>query len=289
MPDVDISVGHGVRPDGRFDPGARGTDGRYEHYEVTQVVVEAVAALERCGVSVTHEAHGSGGPEDPNFSGSINRVNASNPTCCVEVHFDWYKGNPDPVGLHAGSTNGTRLSDAIRDGFTAEGFSNARSVQDTKYGRRVPLAFVQRTNPPACLVECGIVADHDQATNIRQGEAIARGIVAYLGRTWVPRNQPTEPDGPPPPDYRVAVIWEGDADFGLAYLLGKKHAFKVLHRNDLATYSVGYAVAVGKGAQAVVDHVGDGIVVAGPGRAATADLVFAKLMDTAPDRTRPWA
>jgi hypothetical protein len=50
MPDVFLGVGHGVKPNGTFDPGAQAPD-RNEYEMNFQVVAAVAAALHRCGVS----------------------------------------------------------------------------------------------------------------------------------------------------------------------------------------------------------------------------------------------
>src|SRR6266545_5804098 len=73
MPEVFLGVGHGVKPDGTFDPGAQ-APGRNE-YELNWKVVAATAgALDRSGVSFfNEEAAGKG--HDPNFVGSARKAN----------------------------------------------------------------------------------------------------------------------------------------------------------------------------------------------------------------------
>lgn len=277
--DVYIAVGHGRRPDGKFDPGARGTDGRYEHHENHEVVAECVEALIRSGVTLDSEDHGSAGPEDPNYAGSINRVNAGDYRCCVEIHFDWSKGNPEPVVLHSGSSGGTELAGKIEQGFVTEGFDRASSCKDSDYGRKIRLAWVRRTNPPAALVECGIVKDYPRAVNEKMGEAIARGICDFLGVPFVAEKTH---------DYAVAVVGQGESDSILAYLLGAAHQFKVLRAEQVDHTDVGYLVKVG-GPAARRFVANDGLEIVGEGRFETAQMVLAKIRGEKPDRARPWA
>ena len=85
--DVFLAVGHGVEPNGVFDPGAIGTDGRQEHAEAFQVCTYALAAMRRSGLTVVSET-AQGASHDPDFHGSAKRANQLQPRVAIEVHFD---------------------------------------------------------------------------------------------------------------------------------------------------------------------------------------------------------
>lgn len=289
--DFYYGVGHGKRPDGRLDLGAQGADGRYEHHEVHQIAAEVANAAERCGLTYRIEGEGTDSDaEDPNYVGSINNVN-NDPggyRCAIEGHFDWKYGPEKFIALHTGSKGGHGLATALASGARKEGLPlggyRARGeAVDEKYGRKVRLAFPRRTHPPAALIEYGRVMDHSTAMNIKMAEATVRGICKFVGKSYVPRKNSEV-------DYKVAVTWGGDADFGMAAMLAKKHAFKLLHVDDVVgeKYTVGYAVAVGKRRMDVLAHVGDGVALGGASRYETADQVYAKLMTENVSRTRPW-
>lgn len=274
--DVYLAVGHGVRPDGRFDPGAVGLDGRYEHYEATEVAAECVNALERSGVAVKHEVTGSGGPEDPNYSGSIKAINAGIYKCAVEIHFDWNKAPEGGFGhwYYAGRP----IADAVLKRWREAGLP----VRDSWHKQRTDLAFLKYTKPPAMLWECGRIQDFPAEVNRQMGETIAAGICDYLGLTYVP---------PPPdkPHYAVAVIGLGDIDSILAYLLARQHGFKWF--KDDAGYQeadVDWLVKVGGGAVKAYSKQA-GVAVSGDNRYLTANEVLAKVLDPAPPRRKPWA
>jgi len=64
--DVFLAVGHGVEPNGVFDPGAIGADGRQEHAEAFQVCTYALAAMRRSGLTVVSET-AQRASHDPDF------------------------------------------------------------------------------------------------------------------------------------------------------------------------------------------------------------------------------
>lgn len=285
MTDVYLAVGHGLRKDGVFDPGARGDDGRYEHFEATEVVSEAVEALQRSGVTLVHEAHGSGGPEDPNYAGSIDRVNAGSFRMAVEVHFDWAKA-PDGGFGHWYSDAGKRIADAVMGRWTELGLPTRPSWH--KY--RSDLSFLKRTRCPAMLWECGRVQDWPAEDNARMGEAIAAGICDALGMHYVAPSLGRR-------HYAVTVMGLGDLDEILAYQLGKRHAFKVVSsRADESPFvkiediDTDYVVAVGGAAARRRKELGlGGVDLNGETRYETADIVLARVMGADADRRAPFA
>lgn len=286
MTDLYLAVGHGRRDDGRFDPGARGDDGRYEHFEATEVVAEAVQALQRSGVTLTHEANGTAGPEDPNFSGSIRRVNDGDYRIAVEVHFDWSKAPRGGFG-HWYSDAGKQIADAVYQRWEAEGLPTRPSW----HKRRDDLSFLKRTNVPAMLWECDRVSDYDPDVNARQGEALAAGICDALGKRYVAPAAARR-------HYRVVALGVGDLDEILAYQLGKRHAFKVVSTAadsspfvPIEDIDTDYVVTVGGPAarkRAALDL--DGVDLSPTGtRYEAAEVVLARIVGPDADRYRPFA
>lgn len=275
MVDVCVFVGHGRRPNGSFDPGSLGRDNRYEHDEAHEVVAQIDEALGRSGVSYYSESWGSAGNKDPNYAGSTEKANELRPKLAVEVHFDWNKAPRGGFGIYyPSSAPGKDIADTIRTHYGASGLPVRPNYADKR-----GLYFLKYTRVPAVVWECETVMDYPANINIQMGEAIAKGICTYLGKSYVaPRSDI---------DYKVAVIADNEIDMVMAHMLGRKWNFKVLLRGH--GYKVGYAVAIGSNADKIVAETGDGIRIAGKNRYETADRVLAKIMGTAPDRSEPWS
>ena len=141
--DVYLAVGHGVEPNGVFDPGAIGTDGRQEHQEAFQVCTYALAAMRRSGLTVISET-AQGASHDPDYRGSAVRANQLQPRVAIEVHFDWSGGVYGFSGLYV-SAQGQALAGHIGDAFKARGLPRAADV------RRSDLFFLKRTDMPALI------------------------------------------------------------------------------------------------------------------------------------------
>lgn len=274
MKDVYVAVGHGRRDNGVFDPGALGDDGRYEHYEAAEVVAEVIEGLERSGLTFDHEDHGSGGPEDPNFSGSIRNVNAGSYRCAVEVHFDWAKAPEGGFGFWI-SDEGKKLADRVFSRWSRNGLD----TRPEWHRERGNLAFLNRTKPPALLWECGRVRDFPRDVNELMGESIAAGICDYLGREYIPQSTKKH--------YKVVTVGDGPLDDLLAYLLGKRHAFKRVSPDEVGNYDIDFLIKVGHDAASRFNNR-NGIVLAGGTRYETADIVLAKVLGPDADRTAPW-
>lgn len=273
--DVYLAVGHGKRPNGTFDPGAIGKDGRYEHYESTEVAAECVNALERSGVAVKHEVHGSAGPEDPNYSGSIKVVNQGNYKCAVEIHFDWNKA-PD-----GGFGHWYRAGKPIADTVLKRWMDAELPVRLSWHKRRTDLSFLKYTNPPAMLWECGRIEDWPPEVNRKMGEAIAAGICDWLDIDYIPPEKKK-------PHYRVAIVGIGDVDGLLAYLLGRQHAFKVLNPEEVSKVDVDWLVKIGGGAAKRFAKY-EGVNIKDDNRYLTANKVLALIEDESTPRIKPWA
>jgi N-acetylmuramoyl-L-alanine amidase len=180
--DVFLAVGHGVEPNGVFDPGAIGADGRQEHAEAFQVCTYALAAMRRSGLTVVSET-AQGASHDPDFHGSAIRANQLNPRVAIEVHFDWSGGVAGFSGLYL-SDQGRDLARHIGDAFTRRGLPRKADVQ------RPHLAFLRDTAMPALIPEINRVHNYGDAKNQAQGEALAEGTCAFLGHPYQPPGQP---------------------------------------------------------------------------------------------------
>jgi N-acetylmuramoyl-L-alanine amidase/Mannosyl-glycoprotein endo-beta-N-acetylglucosaminidase len=188
--DVFLAVGHGVEPDGVFDPGAIGTDGRQEHAEAFQVCTYALAAMRRSGLTVVCET-AQGASHDPDFHGSAKRANELQPRVAIEVHFDWSQGVDGFSGLYF-SDDGRALAGHIGAAFKARGLPRAADV------RRPGLLFLNSTQMPALIPEIRRVHDWPDAQNRAQGEALAEGTCAFLGHAFWPPQEPGAKSQPQP-------------------------------------------------------------------------------------------
>lgn len=170
---VYLAVGHGIKPDGRYDPGARSVDGEWTEQSAGDIVVaEAQRLLEQAGVVVVSEAYS----DDPAFEGSIRTVNTGNYNLAVTIHHDWNKAPSGGFGFwHPGSL-GKAAADAILGAYKRAGLPTRDSWHKARQ-----LAFTSRTRCPAVLWECGRVGEYDEQGLRVVGRAVAEGIAAYLG------------------------------------------------------------------------------------------------------------
>lgn len=270
MPTVDLSVGHGTRPDGTQDPGATAADGTSEQSAGDPTVARIAEVLTAHGVDVVSvETY----TDDPNYVGSIERINAPEvPDLAVTVHRDW-RGAPRGFFCHwfEGSV-AERAADAMYARAGEAGFPRRPDWHRPRNG----LAFVSKTKCPAVLVEVDRVGALSDAEIVRMADAIAGGILDYFGI-------PYDPDWGGP-DYDVAVVYVPDSpDDVAARAVGLEHVFKSLPARHSA--SVGHAVLVG-GAQHEADKYENVTVVGeGKGRAGTAEDVI-EVTGNGPSRER---
>ena len=197
MPQVFLGVGHGVMPNGGFDPGAQ-APGRSDYELNWRVVTVATAALERCGVSFfSEEAAGMG--HDPDFIGSANKANDLNVQLAIEVH---HNANP------AGSNSGHGCEMCVHTDTTESNRQLGRRIAVLLHqqlgltirrgdGLNVEsdLAFLNSTKMPAMIPEISFVDnDTDRQINGRPdyaskaGEALAQAICEHLGKPYMQPN-----------------------------------------------------------------------------------------------------
>jgi hypothetical protein len=226
--DVFLAVGHGVEPDGVFDPGAIGTDGRQEHQEAFQVCTYALAAMRRSGLTVVSET-AQGASHDPDFKGSADRANQLQPRVAIEVHFDWSGGVDGFSGLYD-SAQGQALAGHIGAAFKARGLPRAADV------RRPGLNFLNQTHMPALIPEIRRVHNYPDGQNRAQGEALAEGTCAFLGHAFRPPQEPAAKPQPQPqpqsqpaghapvtPDSRLLAPASAPSARAGQYLLARPH------------------------------------------------------------------
>lgn len=262
MPSVDLSVGHGVKPDGTYDPGATAQGGHpTEQSEGDPTVARVAEVLEAHGVDVLHsEAY----TEDPNYPGSIDRINnRTQPDLAVTIHRDW-RGAPRGFFCHwfEGSV-ARRAADAMYARAGEAGFPR----RPDWHRPRNELAFVRKTTVPAVLVECDRVGVMSDEEIVRLADAIAGGILAYFGIAYQ-----SEEEREQEYDYDVAVIFAPDSpDDVAARAVGLEHIYKALPVGHRA--SVGHAILFGA-AQKHADDYEAVTTLSGSNRQETAELVI---------------
>lgn len=184
-----LAVGHGVMPDGRFDPGA--VHGRLvEHELARQVVAATVTALRRSGFhDFIAESTATGTPHDPDYRGTVIRANAVAATYVCEVHFN------------AGSTSG-HGTETLVFANTGRAGAWAKRVQDSLNGavgivnrgikQRPDLWLLRGTKGAAIIPEVAFIdgdaaaiAEHPRMC-VNAGEAIAKATLAQLGHRYLP-------------------------------------------------------------------------------------------------------
>jgi len=186
MTDVYLGIGHGIKPDKGYDPGACTPKGTQEHVLASSVVAAAAGALARSGVSAIVERgyNSHGEPDDPNYVGSTTAANAAGVKRAVEVHFDWTQGVVGYAGQYSGSTKSLALSKAIATRFAEMGLPVAKNAHVNRKGT---LYFLDHTTMPALIPEMTVVSDTITAdTLVTMGEAVAAGLCDDLGKTYVP-------------------------------------------------------------------------------------------------------
>ncbi|MGH2653899.1 MAG: N-acetylmuramoyl-L-alanine amidase [Actinomycetota bacterium] len=183
--DAYIGVGHGLRPDGVFDPGA--TSGGLEEHDLAISVVDAYAdALRTSGVKVEDESH-SGSGHDPNFIGSARRANELRVKYADEVHFNAGGGTGVEVLVHPRSSSMNKK--ACR--AIAAGIGNVLGLpvrRDRGLFLATGFGFLTGTDMPSAIIEVAFLDTTADRRAIRRkdaledvGAAIADARLAFLG------------------------------------------------------------------------------------------------------------
>ena len=150
--------------------------------------------MRRSGLSVVSET-AQGASHDPDFQGSANRANELNPRVAIEVHFD-FAGGVDGFSGQYVSDAGRALAGHIGDAFVARNQPRKDDVL------RTDLFFLNASAMTALIPEVRRVHDYPNSVNEAQGEAIAEGTCAFLGRAY-------RPPGPSDTKQRVPQVHPG--------------------------------------------------------------------------------
>jgi len=183
--DAYIGIGHGLRPDGVFDPGA--TSGGLEEHDLAVSVVDAYAdAMRDSGIEVEDESH-SGSGHDPNFIGSARRANELRVKYADEVHFNAGGGTGVEVLVHPRSSAANKK--ACR--AIAAGIAKVLGLplrRDRGLFLATGFGFLTGTNMPSAIIEVAFLDTTADRRAIRRtnaledvGAAIAEARRAFLG------------------------------------------------------------------------------------------------------------
>lgn len=189
-----LAPGHGVQPDGVFDPGAQ-YGGLIEHSLNTLVVAACAVALARSGYADVHVEPNGGKDRDPNYVGSTRLANDLHAQYVIEVHHN-AGGIPDTMGgsealvyVDTGATG--RLGHAVAEELRAALGRGNRGVIV-----RTDLYLLSQTTGIACIPEVLFVdADHawiksHPGYTTAAGEALAKAFLRVVGRPYVPPGAP---------------------------------------------------------------------------------------------------
>lgn len=184
-----IGIGHGIMPDGRYDPGA--VHGGLVEHHLARLVVEAMtAALDRSGFhDYTAEHSTDEHPSDPDYRGSVIRANAAKAAYAIEVHFNAGGG---------GGGHGTETLCYADTGPTGAWAHRVQAALNSVVGitnrgvkERTDLWFLRGTHGHALIPEVAFVdgdnkwlTDHPGVCH-RAGEALAKATLAQLGHRYV--------------------------------------------------------------------------------------------------------
>jgi hypothetical protein len=198
--DLYLAVGHGVEPNGVFDPGAVAADGTQEHTLCVAVTTAAAAALTRSGVSFVWESNAGAG-HDPDYRGSVTQINALEAKLAVEVHFDSSNAGRGGFGIYYNDKSpGKKLAQQISARWAEAGFPLRTNYADVR-----GLYLLRATRCPALIWECDRTMAQPDITGLtRMGEALAKGICDFLGVAHQPPAPPV--GGPVQPDFDVNIL-----------------------------------------------------------------------------------
>lgn len=175
MKNVYIAVGHGKTPSGAHDSGAvAGSTTEYDLARHTVAGIEDVLGLHKKAIRYRSEQD-EDRYEDPDYVGTVARVNAGNYDLAVEVHYDWDQAPRGGFGCYV-SDSGLRLAKLVAARYKKEGYKTRPNT------KRPGLFFLNGTDCPALLWECDRVGKDISHTRARSyGRRIGLGILDFYG------------------------------------------------------------------------------------------------------------
>lgn len=184
-----LAIGHGIEPDGTYDPGAT-YHNLIEHDLATVVVETAVKALHRSGFRDFAYETSTPGHVDPNYIETVVHANAAHAEYVIEVHFN--ASGSDGVGH--GSLVCSRSAEGVLGAFAArvaKALADAVGLGDRGVQVRDDLYLLNGCTGHAIIPEVAFVdGDHDSLVAHPElmpaaGEAIAAAFLAEVGHRYV--------------------------------------------------------------------------------------------------------
>ena len=178
MAKVFIGAGHGGS-----DPGAVANGFKEKDLNLA-IALACNDVLIRHGVNTMLSRHKD---EDDPYSKTFKQCNEYDPDCAVEIHCNAGGGDGAEVYHSKRDSSDDALARNVLDAITAIG-QNSRGLKTRELSDgRAYYAWIRSLNCPAILVECAFVDTKDieiidtPAEQREMGEAVARGILEYLG------------------------------------------------------------------------------------------------------------
>lgn len=178
-----VAVGHGLTPSGIFDPGAVHPDGTKEYNLAFAVSYKLAELLKRAGIEIVTETNAGPG-HDPDYRGSVDKINAGLYDFAVEIHFDTWRAPRGGFGLYYTQTE-KEWCDAVHGAWQVL----ALPTRDNQLRR--DLYFPKATNCPAVIWECDHVGpDVTDADTTRYAVGLANGTANWLRQrfNWTPND-----------------------------------------------------------------------------------------------------
>ncbi len=211
MKKVFIGVGHGGS-----DPGAVANSVREKDLNLA-VALSCNEELVRHGV-ITRMSRTT--DENDSLKEEIGECNAFGPELAVDLHNNAGGGDGAEAFYHHGGGKGKILAENILREIALIGQNSRGAKTKTNSAGRDYYGFIRETACPAVIVECAFV---DNAADLAivdtaeeqkaMGIAIAKGILATLGISWIPpvTELPEEPFEPEKADVKTEEndpFWE---------------------------------------------------------------------------------
>lgn len=176
MAKILVAPGHGIRPNGSFDPGAIDPKSKVWEHDLNIIVTETVhGRLTALGHSVTLEKAGASGRKahDPNWVGTLKTANMGNFNLAIEIHHDTYLAPNKGFGIIPRKNNLTikELCHTITAAYSAQGLPTKASYIDVR-----GLGFLRGSKTPMLIWEAGSTVAYSKNVAAMRGIAIADGI-----------------------------------------------------------------------------------------------------------------
>ena len=167
-----LAIGHGLRPDGRLDPGAENlATGAFEIDAATIMVEAMVEVLEDApNLELTAESG-----DHPNVLGSVAAANSAGVDDCIEVHQDSAAAPPGAFAhWYPGSSSAQTLADQMIGGIREAGLDTRTDWHRPRPG----LYWLRKSDCRAVLLEIGRVGDFSEETLRTFGRSLAHSYLA---------------------------------------------------------------------------------------------------------------